>query len=124
VRKQYHLRPGESGLDAWDVDRLVELSEGLTPQTVRLDSIAEIDSEYWFEASQPATVRNVIQHVRLIQEVDLTFPIILSHDGHVMDGMHRIARAILDGHSTIEAVQFDMDLEPDYRDCDPDDLPY
>jgi hypothetical protein len=110
-------------MDAWDVDRLIELSQGLTPKTVPLDTIEEIDSEYWFRASQPPTVRSVIDHVRLIQDVDLTHPVIVVRDGRVMDGMHRIARAILDGHTTIQAVQFDTELEPDYRDCDPDHLP-
>jgi hypothetical protein len=41
-----------------------------------------------------------------------------------MDGMHRIARALLDGRSTIPAVRFETLPEPDYRNCRPDDLPY
>ena len=36
-----------------------------------------------------------------------------------MDGMHRIARAILDGRSTIKAVRFIAEPEPDYQDCCP-----
>lgn len=28
MRKQYHFWPGEKGLDAWDVDRLIALSSG------------------------------------------------------------------------------------------------
>jgi len=81
VRKQYHFWPGEHGLDAWDVDRLIE-------------------------------------------EVDLSHPIILGFDGRVMDGMHRIAKALLQGRTTISAVQFEIQLEPDYRNCRPEDLPY
>lgn len=34
---------------------------------------------------------------RLIHDVDLSFPIILGPDGRVMDGMHRIARAVMEG---------------------------
>jgi hypothetical protein len=41
-----------------------------------------------------------------------------------MDGMHRIAKALLEGRTTIRAVQFDTHLEPDYRNCRPEDLPY
>jgi hypothetical protein len=41
-----------------------------------------------------------------------------------MDGMHRVARALLDGRSTIAAVRFEAPLEPDYRNCRPEDLPY
>jgi hypothetical protein len=41
-----------------------------------------------------------------------------------MDGMHRIARALLEGRTTIPAVRFSTDPEPDYRNCRPADLPY
>ena len=46
--------------------------------------------------------------MRLVQEADLSYPIILGSDERVMDGMHRIARALLDGHATIKAVQFEV----------------
>lgn len=124
MRKQYHFWPGENGLDAWDVDRLIELSRNLVPKAVPLDGIDEVDSVYWFDEFQRPTVRKVVEHVRLIQEVDLSFPIILGVDGRVMDGMHRIARAILEGRSTIIAVQLDFHPEPDYTACQPDELPY
>ena len=124
MRKQYHFWPGENGLDAWDVDRLIELSRDLVPKGVALDGIDEVDTVYWFDEFQRPTVRNVIEHVRLINEVDLSFPIILGVDGRVMDGMHRIARAILEGRTTIMAVQLDVDPAPDYRACRPDELPY
>jgi hypothetical protein len=124
MRKQYHLRQGKNGLDAWDVDRLVDLSRDLSPFDIPLSSIREVDTVYWFDDSEPPTVRSVIEHVRLIQAVDLSYPIILGADGRVMDGMHRIARAILEGHETITAVQLTSDLEPDFTGCRPDELPY
>jgi hypothetical protein len=124
VRKQYHFWPGEEGLDAWDVDRLVELSKDLPVKDVDLASIDEIDSVYWFDELERPTVRNVVDHARLIEEVDLSHPIILGFDGRVMDGMHRIAKALLEGGTTISAVQFETPLEPDYRNCRPEDLPY
>lgn len=60
----------------------------------------------------------------MIGETDLNFPIILSSDGRIMDGMHRVAKALLEGRRTIEAVRFRQDPEPDYEDVQPDDLPY
>lgn len=54
----------------------------------------------------------------------MVHPVILGAEGRVMDGMHRIARAILEGRSTIKAVQFVIEPEPDYRNCSPGDLPY
>jgi hypothetical protein len=125
VRKQYHFWPGERGLDAWDVDRLIELSSALPVRDVKLDSIDEIDSVYWFDdrVDRP-TVRRVVDHVRLIEGVDVSHPIILGVDGRVMDGMHRIAKALLEGQSTISAVRFEDHPDPDYRNCRPEDLPY
>jgi hypothetical protein len=124
VRKQYHFWPGEHGLDAWDVDRLVELSRDLVPEDVPLAEITEIDSVYWFTAGVEPTVRAVVDHVRLIVEVDPSYPVILGPDGRVMDGMHRIARALLEGRSHVTAVRLPTLPEPDFRDCRPDDLPY
>jgi hypothetical protein len=124
MRKQYHFMPGESGLDAWDVDHLITLAAGLTIKDVPLDSIWEVDSVYWFnDGDEIPTVRSVIAHMRLVDAVDLSHPIILGADGRVMDGMHRVARAILKGHETIRAVQFEHDPDPDYRNCRPRDLP-
>ena len=124
VRKQYHFWAGDEGMDAWDVDRLIRLAEGLPVEQVRLDEIAEIDSVYWFDEWQRPTVRSVVEHCRLIGEVDLRHPIILGPDGRVMDGMHRIARALVEGATVIDAFRFAKVPAPDYRNCRPDQLPY
>ncbi len=124
MRKQYSFRPGDRGLDAWDVDRLVAASSHLPVVDVPVSSIAEVDTDYWFCFGPDPTVRHIIEHVRLIRDVDVEYPIILGADGRVMDGMHRIARAILEGRTTVTAVQFTVDPEPDYRNCTPGDLPY
>jgi hypothetical protein len=125
MRKQYHFWPGAAGVDAWDVDRLIELSRGLPVEPVPVASIRELDSNYWFDPDrQRPTVRRVVEHARLIQEVDRSYPVILGPDGRVMDGMHRIARALLDGDANIDAVRFPILPEPDHRDCRPEDLPY
>lgn len=124
MRKQYHFWPGAEGLDAWDVDRLVDLTENGDVEEVPLEAIAEIDSVYWFDEENLATVRQVAMHVRLTNEVDTSYPIILGPDGRVMDGMHRIMRALLEGRTTIAARRLSVLPEPDYRNCRPEDLPY
>jgi hypothetical protein len=62
--------------------------------------------------------------MRIIDAVDLSFPIILGADGRVMDGMHRVAKALLQGRSEIEAVRFQVDPEPDHVGRQPSELPY
>jgi hypothetical protein len=125
MRKQYHFRPSERGLYAWDVHRLIELTKDRPRIRVSLATIRELDEAYWFGGGpQDATCRAVIEHARAINECDPAYPIILSSDGRVMDGMHRVARALLMGATWIEAVRFDRDPEPDYVDVSPEQLPY
>jgi len=126
MRKQYHFWPGQQPgrLDAWDVDRLIERTRGLAVEDVAVADIGEVDSVYWFDETERPTVRRVVDHFRLTREVDPSHPIILGPDGRVMDGMHRIARALLDGRPTVPAVRLPTLPEPDYRNCRPDELPY
>jgi len=123
VRKQYYFRPSERGLLAWDVDRLVALSRHLPRRHVALTEIRELDDRC-FGDDEPPTWRNLIAHMRLIEEAELAYPIILSADGAVMDGMHRVAKAVLQGRDTIDAVRFAEDPAPDHIGLGPADLPY
>ena len=105
--------------------RLVALSDGFPVKDVDLSEIWELDMFYWFnDGDEVPTVRNVVDHMRLVREVDLSYPIILGSSGCVMDGMHRVVRALLEGRPTVKAVQFEIDPEPDCRNCQPRGLPY
>lgn len=123
MRKQYYFRPSDRGLLAWDVDRLVRLSRRLPRKIVPLTGIREL-AEDWFGGDERPTWRALLQHVKLIEDADLSFPIVLSASGAVMDGMHRVAKAALQGRHGIEAVQFDEDPEPDHVGPGPADLAY
>lgn len=60
----------------------------------------------------------------LIQEADLSYPIIICSQGRIMDGMHRVGKAKILGKVKIRAVQFDKDPQPDYINVDENDLIY
>ena len=124
MRKQYHFRPGPRGLQAWDVDRLVALAKDLPVIQIRVSAIRELDEPYWFDEGKIPTCRDVAEHARLMNEADLSFPIILSSGGRVMDGMHRAAKAAMQNLNSLPAKQFAQDPEPDFVGVDPDDLPY
>jgi hypothetical protein len=125
MRPQYHFRDSPQGLRAWSVHRLVELSRDLIREDVPLSAIRELDEPFWSSGKEdPLNCREIANHARLISECDLIFPIILSSDGRVMDGMHRVCKAFNLGLETIEAVRFTVDPEPDYVGVAPDDLPY
>jgi hypothetical protein len=125
VRKQYYFRPSDDRFDAWDVTHLIEMSANLPVKEAPLTSIRELDSVYWFGADgSPSTVRILVRHMQLVLDVDLSDPVILGSDGSVMDGMHRVARCLLEGRLTVPAVQFLEQPEPDHTNVRPEDLSY
>lgn len=122
MRKQYFFRQSPDGLLAWDVDRLVELTRDLPILSVPLSEIRELDERFF--GDEAPTWRSFAQHARLVCEAELAYPIIRAADGAVMDGMHRVAKALSLGRDAIDAVRFATDPAPDYVGCRPDDLPY
>jgi len=125
IRTQYHFRETEDGVTAFDVLRLIELSKDLPVREIDPAKVQELDENHWYRiGEQQPTPRSLLEHMRLIRECDLRYPIILDSSGRVMDGMHRVCKALLEGLDHVPAVQFDQDPEPDYVNCAPEDLPY
>jgi len=116
MRKQFSIWPTPEGFSAWDVHRLVDLARDLPVIEVPLADIGELDEPYWNVGNPaPLTIREIADHARLINDVDLGFPIILAANGRVMDGMHRIVQALLKGQQTIRAVRFTEQPAPDFE---------
>lgn len=125
MRKQYHFRNSEQGLLAWDVDHLISLATELEAIEYPVSAIAELNEPYWYdsEGSKP-TCKSIAEHMRLVQETDLAYPIILCPAGRVMDGMHRVVKAFLEGRRCLLAYRLPVLPEPNYIGVAPDDLPY
>lgn len=123
MRKQYHFRQVGEDIYIWDVHSLVALSVKLNVKEILITDIQELNEAYWFPDTHPTT-QQMIEHMQLVNAADLSYPIILCAEGRVMDGMHRIAKAIL-GHQThILAVQFEHTPKPDFINVDEGDLDY
>ena len=125
IRPQYHFRPSEHGLLAWNVGRLIALSKGLPVQRVALSCVAEVDENHWYAVEgQAPTCRSILEHIQLIEAADLSFPVLLDAEGRLMDGMHRVCKAIRSGDTHILAVRFPETPPPDHIGKRPEDLPY
>jgi hypothetical protein len=109
-----HSRLTSEGRLVWFVERLWYLARELPVRHIQIDEIAEFDQNCWFGPTSLPTCRAVAQHARRIFEADLRYPIILSVEGYLMDGGHRIAKAYLLQMREVPAVQFQLDPEPDY----------
>jgi len=96
----------------WYTERLWELSSDFEVFDLPLDQIRELDENCWFTSREP-TVREVSKHAARIASADLTYPIILNDDGSLMDGGHRVCKALMNGQASIRAVRFSVMPTPD-----------
>ena len=84
----------------WSVPRLFELSRDLPVMDVPL---AHLNLYYTYTK---LTLREMVTHFKAINAADLSYPIILDEDGELMDGRHRLMKAMLLGEETIKVVRF------------------
>jgi hypothetical protein len=90
----------------WKVARLIECAKDLPVMTIPLDHLNV------FNRYQDLTLREMVMHMNAVNNADLKYPIILDEDGEIMDGRHRIMKAMLTGKKSIKAVRFDKNPEP------------
>ena len=123
MRQQYHIRQVGEDTHVWDVNRLLRLHANVPTQTVALSQITEIQQAYWFPNTHPTTA-DIVEHMRLVEAADMAYPILMDAEGKLMDGMHRVAKALLAGHSHIHAQLLPQTPAPDFINVDVDSLPY
>ena len=125
MRKQYHFQASEKGFYAWDIDKLIEESKNIDVIEIKISTIGELDEAFWYSGKNDIpTIRSIVDHMKLIDEVDLEYPIILSAENYIMDGMHRVSKALLKGIPKVSAVQFTKTPVHDFKDVYPDELSY
>ena len=124
IRPQYHFRKTPGGLEAYDVKKLIKLSASLPITTIDPHEIKELKENHWYANDGEPTPESIMEHLHLIQACNLAYPIILDAQGRLMDGMHRVCKAVMSGETQILAVRFTTDPQPDYINCRPEDLPY
>ena len=98
-----HKNKFRDGSRCWAVTNLIEQAKGLPVFDLPLCCI-NVASKVW-EPIEGA--KALAEHMKRVMEVDTEKPVILDEDGYIMDGWHRVARALLDGKVTIPAVRFE-----------------
>ena len=97
----------------WHTERLWKAAEGLPVSEIEIDSLKHVDSVCWFDDHFPPTLRNVVEHFTRMEQVDMSYPIILDPSGQLLDGAHRVAKAMANGQATIRAVRLPELPPPD-----------
>ena len=94
------------GNHTWSVPRLFELARDLPVMEIPLNHLG-----LWYKYEN-VTIREMVMHMKAVNDADLDKPIILDEDGDLMDGRHRLMKAMLIGAETIKAVRFDENPSP------------
>ncbi|MGB7341066.1 MAG: hypothetical protein WBC91_19375 [Phototrophicaceae bacterium] len=98
----------------WKASTLWALSDKMLIEHVALDSFDWENDNFQCNAlSEPPLWRDIGNQTKQILAADLQYPIIISAEGNIMDGMHRIMKSYVFGLPTIKAVRFDNNPEPD-----------
>lgn len=90
----------------WSILRLIGLSKDLEVMTIPLKHLNV------YEIYEKLTLRELVGHMKSVTDADLKYPIILDEDGEIMDGRHRIMKALLSGKVSIKAVRFEENPSP------------
>ena len=98
-----HKNKFRDGSQCWAVTNLIEQAKGLPVFDLPLCCI-NVAAKVWEPVEIP---RGLAEHMMRVLAVDTEAPVILDEDGFIMDGWHRVARALLDGKATIPAVRFE-----------------
>ena len=94
------------GRHSWSIPRLFELSRELPVMEVPLDHL----NVYYIY--NKLTLREMVMHMQAVNAADLNMPIIFDEDGELMDGRHRLMKAMLTGQETIKVVRFEENPSP------------
>lgn len=106
------IQTSQLGKNIWSVARLIQLSREFPVMDIPLNHLTV------YYTYKLLTLRDMVMHMKAVNEADLQFPIILDEDGELMDGRHRLMKAMITGAKTIKAVRFDSNPSPCKRDED------
>lgn len=102
-----HDQMSQIGRHYWSVPRLFELARNLPVMEVPLNHL------HLYYTYEKLTLREMVMHMKAVTAADLEKPIILDEDGELMDGRHRLMKAMLTGAESIKVVRFDENPSPD-----------
>jgi len=97
-----------TGEKMWDATTLVEAAKD--EPTFRLPLIAiDLNVKAW----SCENMLNFAQHFKRVEDTDLKYPVILDQFGYIVDGWHRVIKALVLGKQSILAKRLRSMPEPD-----------
>lgn len=91
----------------WAIDDLIEKTKHLKVFDLNLDHIDL--SNMSFDCKD---IVDFCRHIKHVNEASLDYSIILDSKGCILDGRHRICKALMLGHKKIKAVRMKEYIKP------------
>lgn len=88
----------------YNIHEAIRLSEELEVKELDID-----DLFISYSGFNISTLREFIAHSKSVEESDLSYPVLMNEDGYIIDGRHRLAKAIITGEKTIKCKRFASD---------------
>lgn len=102
----------------WNLSSLWELSKDFEVKQIRVNELW--DNRYakawcWQHEDEEINQLFFLHHMNRILNADLSYPIILSEEDYIFDGVHRLMKAKHLNLEYINYVKFKKDPEPNYE---------
>ena len=100
----------------WNLKTIWELSEDLEIAQIEVNQLWDTRySRAWCWQQNDEEINNLffLHHLNRVMHADLNYPIILSEENYILDGVHRLMRAKYLGLKSISFVRFTKDPTPD-----------
>lgn len=96
--------------NVWKTSTLIRESGPLRAHRFYLNQVSSKHPLAWHVNN----VSNILAHLNRIHNADMSMPIILRADGCIMNGLHRVVRALYEGRNYVLAKQFIKNPKPDF----------
>lgn len=95
----------------WKDTSLIRAAEGLPVFQFDITGLNPNELLRW----KLVNLRDYLNHYQRVTNADLSKPIILRSDGFIMNGWHRVIKALAEGRKFLPAKRFQIDPPPDFE---------
>ena len=102
----------------WNLQTIWDKSTVLIPDQIEVNYLWDLRySRAWCWQHNEEEINNLffLHHLKRVMHADLSYPIILSEENYILDGVHRLMRAKYLDLKTIAYVKFSKDPTPDIK---------
>lgn len=99
----------------WRVTTLWRFSNNKTSELIEINQLSRyLEEDRWFGNHTKPTLENLLLHFDRILKSDLSYPLILSPNEDILDGIHRVAKAMLFKEKKLKIIKLNELPPSDY----------